>query len=94
MKYAKLVNGYPEFAPRRILWEDMQVFNPTAEQLTALGYKPVIFTDSPETEPGYIAEPGWYDEDDALRQVWTIVEEPDEVDADRAMEILFGGEGE
>ena len=89
MTYAKLVNGKPEYAPRRIIYEGMQVFNPSGEKLLALGYKPVVYTEPPETEPGFIAVPGWTETEEDIVQTWTVEEEPDEVDSDRAMEILF-----
>lgn len=94
MTYAKLIDGAISYAPRSVLVDGYWIGNPTPETLIDIGYKPVNFTDPPETEPGYVAVPGWYDDGDAIRQVWTVVEEPDEVDADRAMEILFGGEEE
>lgn len=76
MRYAKLKNGYPVFAPNPILVYDLWYGNPPGEVYLAEGYLPVIYTDPPETEPGYIAVSGWYDEGDAIRQVWTIIQEP------------------
>ena len=93
MNYAKLIDGKIRYAPRHYLEGDYQISNPTPEMLTAKGYLPVTFTDPPEVEPGYIAVPDWEDEGDEIVQTWSIEEEPDEVDDERAMEILFGGEG-
>ena len=92
MNYAKLIDGELVFAPRRLSVGDYVVYNPTPEMLTEAGYKPVQYIDPPQTDPGYIAVPGWTETDDAIVQTWTAEEEPDEVDADRAMEILFGGD--
>ena len=92
MKYAKLNEGNLEFAPNPIIIDDRQIGNPSDEVYADQGYKPVTYTDPPETEPGYIAVPGWEETDNAIVQTWTIEEEPDEIDADRAMDILFGGE--
>ena len=93
MKYAKLIDGEIQFAPNPIGVGNRQIGNPPASVYEAEGYKPVVYTNPPTVEHGYIAIPGWQEEDNEIVQVWHIEEEPDEVDADRAMEILFGGEG-
>ena len=93
MKYAKLIDGNLSIAPNPILHNGSWYGNPPSEIYEAEGYKPVVYADPPETEPGLIAVPGWAETDEAIIQTWTAEEEPDEVDADRAMEILFGGEG-
>lgn len=93
MDYAKLIEGEISFAPRKVHYGETVVYNPPGEMLVELGYKPVTYTDPPVVEEGYIAVPGWEDDGGSIIQTWTVEEEPDEVDADRAMEILFGGEG-
>ena len=90
--YAKLIDGNLQPAPNPIYIDPWWIGNPTPEMLIAEGYKPVIYTDPPETQPGYIAVPGWTENALEIAQVWTVEPEPDDVDADRAMEILFGGE--
>ena len=92
MNYAKLIDGHLVFAPCKLTVGECVVYNPTPEMLIAEGYKPVVYTDPPETQPGYAAVPGWEENALEIVQVWTVEPEPDEVDADRAMEILFGGE--
>lgn len=94
MKYAKLNNGLPQFAPNPIIVDDRQIGNPHAEIYLEQGYKPVVYTDPTETESGYIAVPGWEETSEEIVQIWTVEPEPDAVDAERAMEILFGGDGE
>lgn len=92
MQYGKLIDGTLVLAPRSIRVGDRQIGNPPAEILIAEGYLPVIYAEPPDTEPGYIAVDGWYDEGDALRQTWTIVEEPDEISEERAYRIITGEE--
>ena len=89
MTYAKLTNNNLVLAPNPIIIADRQIGNPPGEVYLEQGYKPVQYTDPPEVEPGYIAVPRWEEQEEAIVQTWTIQEEPDEVDADRAMEILF-----
>lgn len=90
--YAKLINNTIQPAPNPIYIDPWWIGNPTPEMLIAEGYKPVRYTTPPETPPGYIAVPGWEETETEIVQIWTVEEEPDEVDADRAMEILFGGD--
>ena len=76
MKYGKLINNQLVLAPNPIIIGDRQIGNPPGEVYIEQGYKPVVYTDPPETEPGYVAVPGWYDDGDELREVWTVVQEP------------------
>lgn len=94
MKYAKLNDGSISYAPNPILHNGLWYGNPAASVYEAEGYKPVTFTEPPETEEGYIAVPGWTETEEAIVQTWAVETEPDEVDDARAMAILFGGEGE
>lgn len=92
MRYAKLINNSLVYAPNPIIIGDRQIGNPPGEVYEAEGYLPVRYTEPPEVEPGYVAVPGWEEQDEAIVQTWTVEEEPDEVDSERAMEILFGGD--
>lgn len=92
MKYAKLIEGQPVFAPNPIHINDLWVGNPTPEMLTEEGYKPVRFTEAPTPEPGYIAVPGWEETEEEIVQMWTEEPEPDEVDEARAYRIITGEE--
>ena len=76
MKYAKLIDGQIQFAPRKLTVGEYTVYNPTPEMLIAEGYKPVIYTDPPETQPGYIAVPGWTENALEIAQVWTVEQVP------------------
>lgn len=77
MKYAMLVNGRPKYAPRRIIWDGMQVFNPAPEKLLALGYKPVQTAPFPaqDPEPGYYWADEWEDDGEQLVQSWVQLPE-------------------
>lgn len=76
MRYAKLIDGQIQFAPHKLTVGEYVVYNPTPEMLIAEGYKPVIYTDPPETQPGYIAVPGWTENALEIVQVWTVEQVP------------------
>lgn len=92
MKYAKLINNYPQYAPNPILHNGMIRYNPPGSVYEAEGYKPVSLTEPPETGIGYTAVDGWAETETEIIQTWEIMEA--EVDPANAMEILFGGESE
>lgn len=71
MVYAKLIEGNLQLSPNPIYIEPWWIGNPTGEMLVEQGYKPVVYTDPPEVEPGYIAVPGWEEQDEEIVQIWT-----------------------
>ena len=77
MNYAKLVNGFPTYAPRRLIISDKWVYNPTAEQLTELGYMPVVESEPPVTDEQHYALCSWAEVDGQIVQSWTVEELPD-----------------
>ena len=92
MKYAKLINSYPTYAPNPILHNGLWYGNPPGSVYLAEGYKPVVYADVPGEDPvGYYWAETWAEEDGNIQQGWVLVEETD-VPADEAMEILFGGD--
>ena len=97
MKYAKLINNYPLFAPNPITVGDRQIGNPPYDEdgrnptYEAEGYKKVVYTDEPETEPGYIAVPGWEETEKEIVQTWTIEQDSGEIDDSEALNIILGG---
>lgn len=95
MVYAKLINNYPSFAPNPILHDGNFIGNPPHSVYEAEGYKPVRYTEPP-TEPaeGYQWVEVWSETDTEIVQGWEQIPIPDDVSADEAMDILFGGEGE
>lgn len=95
MEYAKLINNTLSYAPNPILHAGLWYGNPPGSVYEAEGYKPVRYTDPP-TEPteGYQWIETWSETEDAILQGWELVPVPDDMSADEAMEILFGGESE
>lgn len=77
MKYAKLINSIPIYAPNPILHDGLWHGNPPAEVYLAEGYKPVRYTDPP-TEPGegYQWSEVWSETDTEIVQGWVLVEVP------------------
>lgn len=90
--YAKLINGAFHPAPNKLHVGKTIVYNPSAAQYLADGWKPVVYTDMPETEPGFYAESSWEDDGTSIVQVWTVVEEPADMDIpdDEAFQIIMG----
>lgn len=79
MKYAKLINGFPAYAPNPIKHNGLWYGNPPGSVYEAEGYKPVRYTDPPTPEPGYIAVPSWAETAEEIVQTWTEELEPDEI---------------
>lgn len=93
--YAKLQNGMLRSAPKTVQWRNCTVCNPRPEQLTELGYKPVRYTDMPETTvEGKHYESSWEETDTEITQVWNLVEDPvypePELSSDEALNIIMG----
>lgn len=76
MKYAKLINNFPAYAPNPIHIGNRWRINPPDSVYGAEGYKPVIYTDPPQTESGYVAVPGWEETAEEIVQTWTVEEQP------------------
>ena len=93
--YAKLENGYLRSAPKTIVLDGCTINNPFPEELEQLGYKQVVYTDTPtEVTEGKHWESRWPEEENAIRQGWNFVEDPDypepELSADEALNIIMG----
>ncbi len=91
MKYGKIINGELILAPNPIIITDRQIGNPPGEVYEDEGYKPVRYTDPPVVEPGYVAVPGWEETAEEIVQTWAVEPEPDEIDGERAAELMLGG---
>lgn len=95
MRYAKLINNLPTYAPNPILHDGLWYGNPPAEVLEAEGYKPVTYTDPPgEPDEGYRWVETWTETDSEIVQGWEAVELPPEGDIGpaEALDIILGGE--
>lgn len=93
--YAKLQSGFLRSAPKTITLDGKTINNPLPEELEHLGYKPVVYVDMPDnTEEGKHYESSWTEEENAIRQVWTLVDNPvypePELSADEALNIIMG----
>lgn len=77
MKYAKLINNFPAYAPNPIHIGNRWRINPPDSVYGAEGYKPVIYTDPP-TEPGegYQWSETWRETETEIVQGWVLVEAP------------------
>lgn len=92
MIYAKLIDGYPQYAPNPILHDGSYIGNPPGEVYEAEGYKIVTLTPMPEAPSGYYYAETWTETEDAIVQSWELVEAPEpELSADEALDILLGG---
>lgn len=92
MTYAKLIEGEIVFAPKMLDVGDNHVWNASAEEYLARGWKSVEYTEHGDAPDGYIYVPGWEETTDTIVQTWTLIEA--ELTADEALDILLGGDGE
>ena len=93
MKYAKLINSSPVYAPNPILHDGLWYGNPPSSVYEAEGYKPVQYTAPGEAPEGcYMAEV-WTETETEIVQGWEAVELPPEGDIDpaEALDIIVGG---
>lgn len=91
MKYAKLMDDTVVFAPNPILHNGLWHGNPPGSVYEAEGYKPVVYTDQPTVDPGYVAIPGWEGTETEIVQIWTIEQDSGEIDDSEALNIILGG---
>ena len=77
MKYAKLIDGFPAYAPNPIKHSGLWYGNPPGSVYEAEGYKPVRYTEPP-TEPGegYQWSETWSETESEIVQGWVLVEVP------------------
>lgn len=93
--HAKLQNGCIRSAPKTITLDGKTINNPLQEELEQLGYKQVMYADMPiEVTEGKHWESGWTEEENAIRQVWKLADDPvypePELSAEDALNIIMG----
>lgn len=93
--YAKLQNRILRSAPKTVVWHGCTVNNPSADKLTELGYKLVVYTDMPtEVVEGKHYESGWTESETEIIQTWTLTEDPvypePELSSDEVLNIIMG----
>lgn len=76
MKFAKVVDGALEFAPRRIEREGKLLFTTSLDEYAVLGYRPVRLTDAPSCPEEYELSYHWENDGTACVQVWEFTEIP------------------
>ena len=91
MRFAKLINDYPSYAPRRMRIGSSIVYNPTDAQLLAEGYLPMTETEPPETDEQHYPVASWEERDGEIVQVWTVEELPEDIPDEEALDIILGG---
>lgn len=90
--YGILIDGVLQTAPRKVEYNSTIIYNPPDEVYEALGYYHVTFVEEPQDAPeGYHYEFEWTQDADEILQVWSLVEDSDEVDEVEALNILLGG---
>lgn len=77
MKYAKLSNNSPSYAPNPILVDGVYIGNPPGSVYEAQGYKPVVYSDPPSEAPdGYQWTETWTENENIIQQGWVLEEIP------------------
>lgn len=77
MKYAKLINDFPTYAPNPILHNGSYIGNPPGSVYEEQGYKPVVYSDPPGDAPdGYQWVESWSEGDGNIVQGWVLEEVP------------------
>lgn len=73
----KIIDGNLTYPPYKIVLLGMQIFNPNEEQLSQVGYKPIIETAMPEdpAPEGQHYEAQYTDSGDTITQSWVLVED-------------------
>lgn len=93
MKYAKLIESYPHYAPNPILHDGLWHGNPPPEVYLAEGYKQVVLYDEPEPLGIGRWEEVWTEDSQNIYRSWEWHEatDTDEISNEEALQILLGG---
>lgn len=77
VKYAKLINNHPSYAPNPILVDGNWIGNPSGSVYEEQGYKQVLYADQPSEAPdGYEWSEIWTEGENFIQQGWVLVEIP------------------
>lgn len=78
MSYGIIKDGALQPSPHRIILSDMQIWNPSDEQLKQAGYKEIVEIPMPEDAPeGQYYESHYEDKGDHIETVWNLVDDPE-----------------
>lgn len=75
MKYAKLINGYPSYAPNPIIYNDNYIGNPPISIYEEKGYKPLVYTPQPDVEGDEYYITTWTETENEIIQGWEKIED-------------------
>ena len=89
--YGKLVGGDLNLAPKKLEVNSNWVWNASAGDYLAQGWKPLRLTEEPEPIEGYYWESGWTETETKIVQTWDAKPLPDDIDEAEAFNIIFGG---
>lgn len=77
--YGKLESGILRTAPKKVSYNGKIIFNPLKEILFELGYFLIVHSTQPlEAPEGQHYESHWEQTDAEIRQVWELVDNPEE----------------
>ena len=70
--FGKLIDGELTYAPRSLVIDGREIWNPRAETYARAGYLPVVEASpsDPPREGYHYAPDGWEERDGAIRRVW------------------------
>lgn len=83
----KIIDGKLIYPPHRIVFDGMQIFNPTETQLISAGYKTIVETDMPDDAPeGQHYEAQYTNSGDTITQSWVLVDDEPVDPAEKTIE--------
>lgn len=72
--FGKLVDGAIRYAPKPLRIGDKDIFTTKEEVYLQLGYKPIVRTEPPTIQDGFIVVPYWHEAETAIILNWRIEE--------------------
>lgn len=66
--YGKLEENRLIYAPNPVIYDGKCIYNPPAELLSRLGYKPIVKTEYPKDDRHYRQE--WHEAENVITPVW------------------------